>query len=108
MLDAAADAYAHAAAAYAAADRNGARLSALEHLEELRERLGLNTPAIIAATSDAPIPTRQHEIVTLARRGLSNKAIAERLSLSVRTVEGHIYRAGQRLGEPIRRRDHDD
>ena len=108
MLDASADTYAHAAAAYAAADRNGARLSALEHLGELRERLGLNTPAIIAATSDAPMPTRQQEIVTLARRGMSNKAIAERLSLSVRTVEGHIYRAGRRLGEPIRRRDHED
>lgn len=108
MLDAAADAYGHAATAYVAANRHGARLSALEQLGELRVRLGLDTPAIIAATSDAPMPTRQQEIVTLARRGLSNKAIAERLSLSVRTVEGHIYRAGQRLGEPIRRRDDTD
>ena len=31
-------------------------------------------------------------------QGLSNGAIAERLTLSVRTVEGHIYRAMAKTG----------
>ena len=34
----------------------------------------------------------------LAARGLPNKDIAERLTVSVRTVEGHLYRAGLKLG----------
>lgn len=34
----------------------------------------------------------------LLAAGLSNKDIAERLVVSVRTVEGHIYRACTRLG----------
>jgi len=34
--------------------------------------------------------------------GMTNKAIAERLSVSVRTVEGHIYRACTKLDVPDR------
>ena len=41
---------------------------------------------------------RQREIVELIAAGLSNKQIAERLVTSVRTVEGHVYRAYQRMG----------
>lgn len=41
---------------------------------------------------------REREIVTLAARGLSNREIADRLAVSVRTVEGHLYRAGNKLG----------
>ncbi|WP_045730742.1 helix-turn-helix transcriptional regulator [Pseudarthrobacter chlorophenolicus] len=37
------------------------------------------------------ITARELEIATLAARGHSNKAIAARLHLSVRTVEGHLY-----------------
>jgi DNA-binding CsgD family transcriptional regulator len=31
--------------------------------------------------------------VTLAAIGLSNRQIADRLTASIRTVEGHLYRA---------------
>ncbi|UGT94607.1 LuxR C-terminal-related transcriptional regulator [Mycobacterium ostraviense] len=34
----------------------------------------------------------------LLGQGLSGRAVAERLILSVRTVEGHIYRAMARTG----------
>jgi DNA-binding CsgD family transcriptional regulator len=34
--------------------------------------------------------------------GMTNKAIAERLSVSVRTVEGHIYRACMKIDVPDR------
>jgi DNA-binding NarL/FixJ family response regulator len=45
-----------------------------------------------------PLTEREREIVTLAARGLSNREIADRLAVSVRTVEGHLYRAGNKLG----------
>jgi DNA-binding CsgD family transcriptional regulator len=46
---------------------------------------------------------RETQLVELARRGLSNPEIAERLVLSVRTVESHIYNAMQKLGVSDRR-----
>jgi DNA-binding CsgD family transcriptional regulator len=41
---------------------------------------------------------REREIVMLIGEGLSNRAVAERLTLSVRTVESHIYRAMLKTG----------
>ncbi|MGO9956877.1 MAG: response regulator transcription factor [Solirubrobacteraceae bacterium] len=40
----------------------------------------------------------------LARQGLTNPQIAERLVLSVRTVESHLYRAMHKLGVSDRHR----
>ncbi|MFC8731428.1 LuxR C-terminal-related transcriptional regulator [Luteimicrobium sp. NPDC057192] len=45
-----------------------------------------------------PLTVREEEIVDLARDGLSNREIASRLFVSVRTVESHLYRAMQKLG----------
>jgi DNA-binding NarL/FixJ family response regulator len=42
--------------------------------------------------------TREREIASLAAQGLSNREIADRLVVSPRTVEGHIYRACIKLG----------
>ncbi|HEY9313316.1 LuxR C-terminal-related transcriptional regulator [Williamsia sp.] len=58
---------------------------------------GLRTPALVAAAHPLPLTAREREIATLVAAGLSNKAIAERLTVSVRTVEGHIYRACTKL-----------
>lgn len=41
---------------------------------------------------------REREILDLLAQGLSNKAIASRLYLSVRTVEGHLANIYSRLG----------
>ncbi|MDX6556690.1 MAG: hypothetical protein QOD86_2885, partial [Miltoncostaeaceae bacterium] len=41
---------------------------------------------------------RELEVATLAARGLANEQIAERLVVSVRTVESHLYRAFAKLG----------
>ena len=46
---------------------------------------------------------REAQLVDLAARGLTNAEIADRLVLSVRTVESHIYRAMQKLGVNDRR-----
>jgi DNA-binding CsgD family transcriptional regulator len=54
-------------------------------------------------TQPLPITAREREIVMLAADGLSNREIAERLSVSVRTVEGHVYRIFAKLG--IERRE---
>jgi DNA-binding NarL/FixJ family response regulator len=44
------------------------------------------------------LTARQRQIVALAASGLSNREIAERLTLSVRTVGNHLYSAYSRLG----------
>ncbi len=46
---------------------------------------------------------REAQLVELAREGLSNTEIADRLVLSVRTVETHLYRGMQKLGISNRR-----
>ncbi len=49
------------------------------------------------------LTARETQLVELARQGLSNADIAERLVLLVRTVESHLYRAMQKLGVRDRR-----
>jgi DNA-binding NarL/FixJ family response regulator len=46
---------------------------------------------------------REAQLVELASAGLSNQEIAQRLVLSVRTVESHLYRAMRKLGVSDRR-----
>jgi DNA-binding CsgD family transcriptional regulator len=50
------------------------------------------------ASERLPLSDREREIAMLIGLGLSNGAIADRLTLSVRTVEGHIYRAMSKTG----------
>lgn len=45
-----------------------------------------------------PISPREREVLRLAANGLRNKDIAEKLSISVRTVEGHFYSIFAKLG----------
>ena len=49
-----------------------------------------------------PFTDREREIVMLIGEGLSSREIAERLTLSVRTVESHIYRAMAKTGTTSR------
>ena len=60
---------------------------------------GISSP-VLAAVELAPVglTRREHELVSLAAAGASNAEIAERLVLSIRTVESHLYRAMQKLG----------
>jgi DNA-binding NarL/FixJ family response regulator len=58
---------------------------------------GATTPAIRSAAKPLPVTDREREIGAMAAAGLTNRQIAQRLTVSVRTVEGHIYRACMKL-----------
>ena len=97
-LLAAGDAAAQAADVHRRHGRRGSALAAAAVAERLAARSGALTPALAVAVRPLPLTAREREIVTLAAHGLSNRDIAERLTVSVRTVEGHLYRAGHKLG----------
>lgn len=59
---------------------------------------GARTPILAQATSPVTLTRREREVATLASQGLSNQQIADRLVVSVRTVEGHLYQAFGKLG----------
>ncbi|KAA0114417.1 LuxR family transcriptional regulator [Mycolicibacterium sp. P9-22] len=96
---AAADAAAQAAAVHHRNGKRGSALTAAATAQRLAAECGgADTPALRAGTLPLPITGRQREIIELAAQGLSNKQIADRLTMSVRSVEGHLFRASQRLG----------
>ncbi len=59
---------------------------------------GAATPGLRVSTGVVPLTSREREICLLAMRGLSSKDIAERLTLSVRTVNNHLQNAYGKLG----------
>jgi ATP/maltotriose-dependent transcriptional regulator MalT len=99
---AAADASAHASRVFHHQNRRGPALTASGRAERLITACGATTPATQAATMPLPLTDREREIAILISQGLSNIDIAETLTLSVRTIEGHIYRACARLGTATR------
>nr|WP_197283765.1 LuxR family transcriptional regulator [Mycobacterium sp. Marseille-P9652] len=100
---AAIDAAAYAALAYRGQGLRGSALACAARAEALAERCGgAWTPALRQANEPVPFTEREREIVTLIGEGCSNRAIAERLVLSVRTVESHIYRAMAKTGTASR------
>jgi DNA-binding CsgD family transcriptional regulator len=95
---AAADVAAQAAVAFSRNQQRKRSLYAAGLAQQLAADCGgLCTPALRNPIGE-PLTDRQREIIELVAMGLSNKEIAERLVTSVRTVEGHVYRAYQRLG----------
>jgi DNA-binding CsgD family transcriptional regulator len=59
---------------------------------------GARTRTANAPDQVEPLSRRQREVMLLAAQGASNAEIAQALSLSVRTVESHLYAAFAKLG----------
>jgi DNA-binding NarL/FixJ family response regulator len=96
---AAADAAAQAAVAYQDAGMRGSAMTASATAARLAaECQDAQTPALLTTVAPQAFTTRQREIISLAAQGLSNKEIADRLTMSIRSIEGHLFRASQRVG----------
>jgi DNA-binding CsgD family transcriptional regulator len=102
-LVAAVDAAAYAAVFYRDQGMRGSALASAARSEALAQHCGgASTPALREAIEPLPLTDREREVVILLGQGLSNRDIAARLTLSVRTVEGHIYHAMAKTGTTTR------
>jgi DNA-binding CsgD family transcriptional regulator len=104
-LLAAADAAAQAGSAFARHGQRAEAIAASRRAGRLAEQCGgARTPALLAALRPLPITAREREILSMAAAGMTNQQIANRLVVSVRTVEGHLYRASGKIGTADRTR----
>ena len=55
-------------------------------------------PTLLGELAAAELTAREREIALLAAGGLSSREIADRLVVSVRTVDNHLQRAYRKLG----------
>jgi len=100
----AAEATAAAAEAFSRAGDRRAATAALRRSSELAAACeGAATPglfhaATVGATMAVPLSGREREIAMLAAAGIASKDIADRLFLSVRTVNNHLQHAYTKLG----------
>jgi DNA-binding CsgD family transcriptional regulator len=59
---------------------------------------GTRTPTLRAGEPRSLLTAREQEVATLAGAGVPSRQIAERLGLSVRTVDNYLGRAYTKLG----------
>ena len=72
----------------------GALRRAVEELEGMELPCGMRP----GGGAESTLTARERDIVALAAKGFSNREIAHQQSVSVRTVEGHLYRIFAKLG----------
>jgi len=94
----AAEAAAQAAVALQAGASADARRRAEGHAARLVNGCGARGLALVTNMRLSVLTAREQQTARLVAHGLSNAEIAVRLSLSVRTVESHVYRATTKLG----------
>jgi DNA-binding NarL/FixJ family response regulator len=95
----AAEAEADCSRAYRKAGRSREAAAAAQRSQALAKSCeGANTPALALVDEVTPLTRREREVSMLAAQGLPSKDIAEKLFLSVRTVENHLQRAYEKLG----------
>ena len=94
----AADTAAQAADMFEAQGDRSRAVEAAETADRLAAMCGgIESPALSVAVHPLPLSTREREIANLIAAGLNTREIAERLMVSARTVEGHIYHACAKL-----------
>nr|WP_230119839.1 helix-turn-helix transcriptional regulator [Arthrobacter sp. Bi83] len=105
LINLAREAYAQAGAIWDAAGERRRARQAVAHREKCDQELGerFRESPFIASVPSVHLTRRERDIVELAVQGLSDREIAQQLMVSVRTVEGHLYRSYVKLG--VRRRD---
>ena len=100
----AAEAYLAAASGYRADGQARAASAMTRRATELAGACGdVRTPGLTLGVSTERLTRREREVATLAAAGASSREIAERLFLSVRTVDNHLQNAYSKLG--VTRRD---
>lgn len=100
---AAADCAAQASAAHSARNLAGSALTSSTRARRLARLCeDADTPALREATVPDALTPRQREVVRMVAQGMSNREIADRLVVSVRTVEGHVYRAAMKVNATSR------
>jgi DNA-binding CsgD family transcriptional regulator len=94
-----------AASVFVADGRQGSARRAAARARELHvPGQGGELPPIDGLDATAiDLTAREAQLIDLARQGLGNAEIADRLVISVRTVETHLYRGMQKLGISDRR-----
>ncbi len=86
------------------AARRYAELPAPALAERVRAELRrLGPPGRRAAQRVGELTEREREVLALVRRGMSSREVAERLHVSVRTVDSHLARIYGKLGVRSRR-----
>ncbi|MDR6416121.1 DNA-binding CsgD family transcriptional regulator/type II secretory pathway predicted ATPase ExeA/tetratricopeptide (TPR) repeat protein [Pseudarthrobacter sulfonivorans] len=105
FVNVAREAYARASSVLEAAGERRRSRQAVALREKCDHELGerFREGQFIAAAPTVRLTRREQDIVELAVQGLTDRDIAQRLMVSVRTVEGHLYRTYVKLG--VRSRD---
>ena len=95
----AAETYASAATAFESAGRDSSARSASARAGALLAHCeGARTPALSEMALGTTLTPRERDVALLAARGLANREIAERLVVSVRTIESHLAQTYRKLG----------
>ena len=94
----AADAAAHAASEHGRSGHRAREVESATRAQWLAGQCGLRSPAIMAIEEPLPITDREREVAVLVGSGLTNREIADNLGVSVRTIDGHLYRIYAKLG----------
>jgi DNA-binding CsgD family transcriptional regulator len=100
----AAECAADAVVAARSAGRSAVARRATALCDELRGRCeGCWSPRLGSVASVTPLTPREHEIALMAGSGMTNRQIAARVTVGVRTVEGHLLRIYAKVGVRNRR-----
>ncbi len=95
----AAEAYTAAARALESGGRAASARAATARAGALLARCGgARTPALAGTKAGAALTRRERDVALLAAGGIPNREIAQRLVLSVRTIESHLAQTYRKLG----------